>query len=68
MTRNLRGQLHDMINRGETLINIINFLFTCDYNVEQILDFLTSKGFNCKRELLIDTLCDDFGFSRLLLK
>ncbi len=68
MKRNLRNQIHSMINRGETLVNIINYLFTCDYNVNEILNILTSRGFNCKKELLIDTLFEDFGIevSRLL--
>ena len=61
MTRNLRNQLHAMINSGETLVNIINFLFTCDYEAIEIINILTSKGFNCKKELLIDTLYEDFG-------
>jgi hypothetical protein len=61
MTRNLRTQLHSMINSGETLVNVINYLFTCDYEVIDILNILTSKGFNCKRELIADTLHDDFG-------
>lgn len=61
MTRNLRNQIHSMINRGETLVTIINYLFTCDYNVNEVLNILIGKGFNCKRELLIDTLCENFG-------
>ena len=63
MTRNLRKQLHSMINRGETLINIINFLFTCDYTELEIIEMLTSDGFNCQKELLIDVLVDDFGIT-----
>lgn len=61
MTRTLRRQLHTMINNGETLVNIINYLFTCDYEVNEIINILTSKGFNCKKELLLDTLFEDFG-------
>lgn len=68
MTKNLRNQLHSMINRGDSLVDVINYLFTCDYSAEQILDILTGKGFNCRRDLLIDTLVEKFGFSRLCLE
>ena len=61
MTRNLRKQLHEMIDRGETLVNIINYLFTCDYDVNEILTILTGRGFNCQKQLLVDTLFEDFG-------
>ena len=68
MTRNLRNQIHSMINRGETLVNIINYLFTCDYDAFEVIEILTSKGFNCKKELLIDVLVVDFEMSRMLLE
>lgn len=64
MTRSLRNQLHDFINHGETLVNVINYLFTCDYEEDEIIEMLTGRGFNCNREILIDTFVVDFGMDR----
>lgn len=64
MTKNLRNQLHSMINRGDNLVDVLNYLFTCDYNLKEIIDILTGRGFNCRQDLLIDTLVEKFGYSR----
>lgn len=61
MTNNLRKQLHHFINTGKSLTYIINYLFSCDYDEVEIVKILTGRGFNCKLELVLDTLEYDFA-------
>ena len=56
----LKRQLNDFINNGETLVNIINYLFTCDYEAAEIIRILV-HNFGCKEQLLKDVLAVDFG-------
>lgn len=60
-SRTLRMILQDMINRGASLCTIINYLFTCDYDELDVIQILTSKPFNCRKDLLIDTLEYDYA-------
>lgn len=56
MTNNLRKQLKSFINNGKSLVYIINYLFTLDYEEVEIVEMLTGRGFNCNKNLLLDTL------------
>lgn len=53
-------QVNDYINKCETLVNIINYLFTCDCSVNEIINTLTAKPFNFQKQLIIDVLKVDF--------
>jgi hypothetical protein len=56
----LKRQVNDFINQGATLVDIINYLFTCDYGVEEIIQILVDH-FNCKRVLVRDTFFEYWG-------
>ena len=60
MKNTVRRQVKDFIRSNETMVNIINYLFTCDYSVNEIVEMLV-KNFGCNRQLVVDTLWVDFG-------
>lgn len=60
ITNNLKKQINEMIRKNETIVNIINFLFTCDYSVEEVAKILVNE-FGCKEQLVRDVFWVDFG-------
>ena len=60
ITRNLKEQIKSFINQGESLVSIINYLFTCDYTAIEIVKILVTY-FDCKEQLIRDVLEVNFG-------
>ena len=60
LTNTIKRQVAEMINRDETIVNIINYLFTCDYCPLEVVDFLVND-FKCNRRLVGDVMYVDFG-------
>lgn len=54
------SQVQDFINSDESLVNIINYLFTCDCTPDEVIRLLVDR-FDCQEVLVKDTLADDFG-------
>ena len=65
MKRTLKRQINEFVKKGETMVNIINYLFTCDYSPAEIVEMLV-KDFKCDRHLLKDTFYNDFGMDMSL--
>lgn len=59
ISKTIKRQVKDFINQNETLVNIINYLFTCDYTEREIIKILV-KHFGCQKQLLIDIFRVDF--------
>ena len=59
ISKTLKGQIKQFINQGESLVYIINYLFTCDYTATEIVKILVSN-FNCQEQLLKDVFKVDF--------
>lgn len=60
ISKNLKEQIKAFIRQGETLVNIINYLFTCDYTETETFKILV-KHFGCDEQLLKDVFIVDFG-------
>lgn len=60
ISRTLKNQIKDFINQGKTVIEIINYLFTCDYSATEVVKILV-KNFGCQEQLIKDVLKVDFG-------
>ena len=60
MKNTLKRQIKEMIEKNETIVNVINYLFTCDYEATEIIKMLV-KHFDCKEQLLKDVFAVDFG-------
>lgn len=48
MSGTLRNQIFSFIRQGYGIIDLINFLFTCDYNRKEIKEILSEFGFSNK--------------------
>lgn len=55
MTNTLKRQINTMIKNNNSLIDIINYLFTCDYSVFKIIHILTTN-FNINEQEIITIL------------
>lgn len=66
MTNNLKRQVKQMIRRNETIVNIINYLFTCDCNIIEIVDLLVNE-FDFKPQLIKNVFREDFGMDGILV-
>jgi hypothetical protein len=55
-------QVKDFFRQGESLTNVISYLFTCDYEPEEVVDFLVTK-IGCKEQLVKNNLVDGFGIN-----
>ncbi len=60
ISKTVKRQIKDFINRGETLVYIINYLFTCDYTATEIVKILV-RNFKCQEQLLRDVFEVNFG-------
>lgn len=60
ISKTLKGQIKQFVDQGESIVYIINYLFTCDYTATEIIKILVSN-FSCQEQLLKDVFKVDFG-------
>lgn len=59
MKKAVINNIKAQINRGESVVDIINYLFTCDYEATEIMKVLVHK-FGCQEQLLRDVFKVNF--------
>lgn len=62
-TIQLRRQLKDYECKGYGIQKIIDYLFTLDLQVKEIVSILTNAPFCVKKEVLLKVLHEDFDFN-----
>lgn len=57
-----KKMVNQFIKEGKSLVYVINYLFSCCYNVNDVIDILTNR-YHCRLDLLLDTLETDYKIS-----
>lgn len=57
-----KKMVNQFIKEGKSLVYVINYLFSCCYNVNDVIDILTNR-YHCRLDLLLDTLETDYNLS-----
>lgn len=61
LSNGVRKQVKQFIRENKSAAYIINYLFYADYDENDVVRILTGRGFNAKREFVLETLKENFG-------
>lgn len=59
LSKTTKRQVNEFIEQGQSIMEIINYLFVCDYEATDILNILV-KNFKCNATLVKDVFCCDY--------